>query len=161
MTRSRVASRKTSRPCRCFEITRSSVWVQATTHSTTSRTRSGSGWTPAWRPARHTASISGLSASRIVGACALLAVLWLAVRGAWRGRRSLRGGDALLAEGIFVSLMSFLVAGLFLHAAYPRYLWILVGFGFAAGQLARKAALSAPSPAPVAPEEPAVAGPIR
>ena len=107
----------------------------------------------------HSLYLGALGETGIVGACALLAVLWLAVRGAWRGRRSLRGGDALLAEGIFVSLMSFLVAGLFLHAAYPRYLWILVGFGFAAGQLARKAALSAPSPEPVALEEPAVAGP--
>jgi putative inorganic carbon (hco3(-)) transporter len=108
----------------------------------------------------HSLYLGALGETGIVGACALLAVLWLAVRGAWRGRRSLRGGDALLAEGIFVSLMSFLVAGLFLHAAYPRYLWILVGFGFAAGQLARKAALSAPSPGPVALDEPAVAGPI-
>ncbi|HEX3293751.1 MAG TPA: O-antigen ligase family protein [Solirubrobacterales bacterium] len=106
----------------------------------------------------HSLYLGALGETGIIGACALLAVLWLAVRGAWRGRRSLRGGDALLAEGIFVSLMSFLVAGLFLHAAYPRYLWILVGFGFAAGQLARKAALRA-SPAHVALDGPAVAGP--
>ncbi len=107
----------------------------------------------------HSLYLGALGETGIVGGCALLAVLWLAVRGAWRGRRSLRGGDALLAEGIFVSLMSFLVAGLFLHAAYPRYPWILVGFGFVAGQLARKAAPSAPSPAPVSLDEPAVAGP--
>ena len=107
----------------------------------------------------HSLYLGALGETGIVGACALLVVLWLAVRGAWRGRRSLRGGDALLAEGIFVSLMSFLVAGLFLHAAYPRYLWILVGFGFVSGQLARKAALSAPSPGPVALDEPALAGP--
>jgi putative inorganic carbon (HCO3(-)) transporter len=107
----------------------------------------------------HSLYLGALGETGIVGACALLAVLWLAVRGAWRGRRSLRGGDALLAEGIFVSLMSFLVAGLFLHAAYPRYLWILVGFGFAAGQLARKAAVSPASAGTVALEQPAVAGP--
>jgi putative inorganic carbon (hco3(-)) transporter len=106
----------------------------------------------------HSLYLGALGETGIIGACALLAVLWLAVRGAWRGRRSLRGGDALLTEGIFVSLMSFLVAGLFLHAAYPRYLWILVGFGFAAGQLARKAALRA-STAHVALDGPAVAGP--
>jgi putative inorganic carbon (hco3(-)) transporter len=107
----------------------------------------------------HSLYLGALGETGIVGASALLAVLWLAVRGAWRGRRALRGGDALLAEGIFVSLMSFLVAGLFLHAAYPRYLWILVGFGFAAGQLARKAAVSRASAGTVALEQPAIAGP--
>ncbi|HET9121626.1 MAG TPA: O-antigen ligase family protein, partial [Solirubrobacterales bacterium] len=107
----------------------------------------------------HSLYLGALGETGIVGACALFAVLWLAVRGAWRGRRSLRGDDALLAEGIFVSLTSFLVAGLFLHAAYPRYLWILVAFGFAAGQLARKAAVSTASAGTVALDRPAVAGP--
>lgn len=96
----------------------------------------------------HSLYLGTLAETGIVGGCALLAVLWLALRGAWRGRRYLRGGDGLLAEGIFVSLVSFLVAGLFLHAAYPRYLWILVGFGFVAGELARNAV---PSPAPAEP----------
>lgn len=95
----------------------------------------------------HSLYLGALAETGIIGGCALIAVLWLALRGAWRGRRSLRGGEALLAEGIFVSLMSFLVAGLFLHGAYPRYIWILVGFGFVAGQLARQAA---PSPVPAA-----------
>ncbi|HEY7267383.1 MAG TPA: O-antigen ligase family protein [Solirubrobacterales bacterium] len=107
----------------------------------------------------HSLYLGTLAETGIIGGCALAAVLWLALRGAWRGRRSLRGADSLLAEGIFVALLSFLVAGLFLHAAYPRYLWILVGFGFAAGQLARNAALR-PAPAgPPAHARPAVAGP--
>ena len=109
----------------------------------------------------HSLYLGALGETGIVGASALLAVLWLAVRGAWRGRRRLRGREALLAEGIFVSLVSFLVAGLFLHAAYPRYLWILVGFGFAAGQLARKAAPSTASARPVALDGPVVPGPTR
>ncbi len=107
----------------------------------------------------HSLYLGALGETGIVGACALFAVLWLAVRGAWRARRSLRGRDALLAEGIFVSLVSFLVAGLFLHDAYPRYLWILVGFGFVAGQLARKAALSAAPAEPVTVEGPAASQP--
>ncbi|HEY6637815.1 MAG TPA: O-antigen ligase family protein [Solirubrobacterales bacterium] len=107
----------------------------------------------------HSLYFGALGETGIVGACALFAVLWLAVRGAWRARSRLRGRDALLAEGIFASLISFLVAGLFLHAAYPRYLWILVGFGFVAGQLARKAAPSAAHAEPVTVEGPAVAEP--
>jgi O-antigen ligase len=87
----------------------------------------------------HSLYLGALAEIGIVGTCGLLAVLWLALRGAWRARLRLGGGDALLAEGIFVALMSFLVAGLFLHAAYPRYLWMMVGFGLVAGQLARRA----------------------
>jgi O-antigen ligase len=88
----------------------------------------------------HSIYLEALAETGIVGGCALGAVLWLALRGAWRGRRWLGGRDAVLAEGIFVALVSFLAAGLFLHAAYPRYLWIMVGFGFVAGQLARNEA---------------------
>jgi putative inorganic carbon (hco3(-)) transporter len=107
----------------------------------------------------HSLYLGALAEIGIVGAGAFGAVLWLALRGAWRGRRWLGGRDAVLAEGIFVALLSFLVAGLFLHAAYPRYLWIMVGLGFVAGQLARKAALSTAPAAAVALDEPAVAAP--
>ena len=89
----------------------------------------------------HSLYLGTLAETGIVGACALLTVLWLALRGAWRARLGLDGDDAVMAEGVFVALMSFLVAGLFLHAAYPRYLWMMVGFGLIAGQLARSAAL--------------------
>jgi putative inorganic carbon (HCO3(-)) transporter len=88
----------------------------------------------------HNLYLGTLAETGIVGASAFFAVLWLALRGAWRGRRRLGGRDALLAEGIFVALASFLVAGLFLHSTYPRYTWILIGFGFVAGQLAQKQA---------------------
>lgn len=85
----------------------------------------------------HSLYLEALSETGIVGASAFLVVLWLALRGAWRARLRLAGRDALLAEGIFVALVSFLVAGLFLHSTYPRYLWIVIGFGFVAGNLAR------------------------
>jgi hypothetical protein len=85
----------------------------------------------------HSLYLEALAETGIIGASAFLVVLWLALRGAWRARLRLAGRDALLAEGIFVALVSYLVAGLFLHAAYPRYLWIVVGFGFVAGNLAR------------------------
>ncbi len=88
----------------------------------------------------HSLYLGALAETGIVGAVALLAILWLALRGAWRARQRLAGRDALMAEGIFVALVTFLVAALFLHLSYPRYLWLLVGFGLVAGNLARAAA---------------------
>lgn len=84
----------------------------------------------------HSLYLQALAETGIVGALALLAILWLALSGAWRARQRLAGRDALLAEGIFVALVTFLIAALFLHLTYPRYLWIVIGLGLAAGRLA-------------------------
>ena len=65
-----------------------------------------------------------------------------AVAGAWHARRALPGKDALLAEGIFVAVVGFLINGIFLHGAYPRYLWLVIGLGLAAGALGRRATSS-------------------
>ncbi len=60
--------------------------------------------------------------------------------GAWRARSRLRAADALLAEGIAVALVAFLVCAITLHSAYARYEWIFLGLGLAAGYLARRPA---------------------
>jgi putative inorganic carbon (HCO3(-)) transporter len=91
----------------------------------------------------HSLYLEAFAQTGLIGASAFLAVLWLSLRGAWRARLRLADRDALLAEGIFVALVSFLVAALFLHLTYPRYLWIVIGFGFVAGNLARGTAADA------------------
>jgi putative inorganic carbon (HCO3(-)) transporter len=88
----------------------------------------------------HSLYLQSLAETGIVGFLALLAILWLALRGAWRARQTLGGRDAVLGEGIFVALVSFLVAGTFLHLTYPRYMWMMVGFALAAGNIAHAAA---------------------
>ena len=110
--------------------------VPATTRSTTWITHRKSGSTRAWSSEKHSLYLEAFAETGIVGASAFLAVLAGTAR-RWRARQRLARRDALLAEGIFVALMSFLVAGLFLHASYLRYLWIVIGFGFVAGNLAR------------------------
>jgi putative inorganic carbon (hco3(-)) transporter len=84
----------------------------------------------------HSLYLEALAETGMIGATALFGVLWLALSGAWRARRALSGADRLMAEGAFLAICGYLAAGLFLHAAYPRYLWIVVGLGFAAGRLA-------------------------
>jgi O-antigen ligase len=85
----------------------------------------------------HSLYLQSLAETGIVGALALFAILWLALRGAWRARQTFGGRDALLGEGVFVALVSFLVAATFLHLTYPRYMWMMVGFALAAGNIAR------------------------
>lgn len=87
----------------------------------------------------HNLYLESLAETGVLGATAFFAVLWLALRGAWRARRSLAPRDALLAEGVFVALGTFLVCALTLHSAYARYEWIFIGLALAAGRLGARA----------------------
>jgi len=89
--------------------------------------------------APHSLYLEALAETGVIGAAVLFGVLWLALSGAWRARRALSGTDRVLVEGAFLAICGYLLAGLFLHAAYPRYLWIVVGLGFAARRLSEAA----------------------
>lgn len=87
------------------------------------------------------------------------AVLALALGGAWRRRATARatrdraGHGMITATGL--ALVTYLVGSVFLPAAYPRYLWMLIGLVMAAcvlppavGAARRSRAKVAPLPAP-------------
>jgi O-antigen ligase len=88
----------------------------------------------------HNLYLESLAETGVFGAAAFLAVVWLAVSGAWRARARLEGPDALLGEGLAVALGAFLICALTLHSAYARYEWIFLGLGLAAGHLVRRPA---------------------
>ncbi len=87
--------------------------------------------------AAHSLYLESLAETGIVGSVPFALLLWVSLRRALRARRAAVDGRAgLLAEGCFVGLVTFLVAALTLHLAYPRYLWTFVALAFVAGNLA-------------------------
>jgi O-antigen ligase len=86
--------------------------------------------------APHSLYLSSLAETGLVGSIPFFAFLGLALVRPWRARRRLEGDAALLAEGACVAMLAFLVCGLTLHLAYPRYLWIFLALALAAGRLA-------------------------
>lgn len=76
--------------------------------------------------------VVGLTVFMSIVLC-LLARLWRA-----RRRRYTRGPDlANLATGFWLSIVAYLCAGLFLHLAYQRYLWLLLALAGATVQILR------------------------
>lgn len=91
--------------------------------------------------AAHSMYLQVASEQGLIGLVALGALLWGAFAGIGRanrlfkriGRHDLRG----MAMACAVALIGYLVAALFLHNAYPRYLWLLVGIAFAIPEVAQ------------------------
>jgi len=85
----------------------------------------------------HSLYLESLAETGLLGALAYFGLIAFALRRAGRGRRSGNGRLGLLTEGAMVALVAFLVAGLTLHQAYPRFLWLFLGLTLAAGRTAR------------------------
>jgi O-antigen ligase len=85
----------------------------------------------------HNLYLEYLAETGIIGCALILALMGLALRGAWRARSVFEGRDRLLVEGVFVALVGYFVNGVFLHpSGYSRYLWLVLGFGLVCGRLA-------------------------
>lgn len=85
----------------------------------------------------HSLVLEALAETGLVGAGVLVAVIGCALSTAWTARNRLAGSTRMLAEGIFVALVGFLVAAVFLQSSYPRYLWTMIGLALATAGLTR------------------------
>lgn len=68
-------------------------------------------------------------------------IMWMVVRGTQQARRDLaRAGlpdHAGMAAAFSVGLIGYLTAAIWMHDAYSRFLWLLIGMALALGQVAR------------------------
>jgi putative inorganic carbon (HCO3(-)) transporter len=76
------------------------------------------------------------------GLAVFVAILSFTFAGLWRVRRRWSGVApelVNLADSLFLALLAYVTAGLFLSLAFERYLWLLVALGGAAAALASRA----------------------
>ena len=74
--------------------------------------------------------------SGIVGLSIFLLMIWLAFRSLLNARSALLDTPGVrdyahIATGLLIGFAGYLVAALFIHAAFPRYFYLLVGIAFA------------------------------
>ncbi len=75
----------------------------------------------------------------LAGLAAFLAILYITLRDLVRARRRwrwLRVDLLSMADGLFLAVLAYLVAGLFLSLAFERYFWLLIALAGAAGGVA-------------------------
>jgi putative inorganic carbon (hco3(-)) transporter len=83
----------------------------------------------------HSLYLQSLAETGLLGSLVFFSLLGVALGGSFRARSRLPGRTGVLAEGVFVALLGFLVGSIFLHAAYPQYLWIMIGLGLVTRRL--------------------------
>lgn len=89
----------------------------------------------------HSLYLEALSELGIVGLGLMLTILIAALMGAVRASRALVAGGRISvahdAQSFGIGLLSYLVASVFLHDAYPLMLWTIIGTGIALPRIAR------------------------
>jgi putative inorganic carbon (HCO3(-)) transporter len=77
----------------------------------------------------------------VVGLTVFLLLIWVAMKGILLARKELlkRGFEeyANLAMAMFVGILGYLVAAIFIHAAFPRYFYLLIGIGLSLPGIAK------------------------
>jgi O-antigen ligase len=92
------------------------------------------------RPA-HSLYLQVAAETGILGILLFGSILWLTFRGLLRAPAAFRqlglDDSAEITHALTIGLMGYLVAATFLHAAYPRYMWLLLGIALAIPNIIR------------------------
>jgi len=85
--------------------------------------------------AAHNLYIEIAAETGLVGLAAFSILLWQTLKGIWQAWKAFEANkDRQMAEMVAafgVGLIGYLAAAMFIHDAYPRYLWLLLGIGLA------------------------------
>jgi putative inorganic carbon (hco3(-)) transporter len=89
----------------------------------------------------HDLYLEVLSELGLAGLIVFLLILWNVVQALMAARNDLADveekGYASMVTAILIGFLGYLTAAIFVHGAYPRYFWLLVGIGMAVPQVAR------------------------
>ncbi len=104
--------------------------------------------------APHSLYLEIMSELGLLGIATFGALLWNMFVGMYRARTALQANGkeeyAEMLASLSIGLVGYLTAAVFLHAAYPRFFWLLVGVALAAPQIAQseqwRRAVVAPGP---------------
>lgn len=94
----------------------------------------------------------------VIGLVSFLTIIAYLMRRLWRGRKQMLGKDseaADLATAFFISILGYLVSGIFEHLAYPRYFWLLIALSTVAVRCVEKEESQEPEllPPPAGPNQ--------
>ncbi len=89
----------------------------------------------------HSLYLQIASETGLVGLAVFAFILWKLFKGIRRAKEDFlaAGNPALagLATTFGIAMIGYLTAGIFLHTAFPKYLWLLIGIGLAIPQIAK------------------------
>lgn len=92
----------------------------------------------------HNLYLEVLAETGLVGIALFLTLIFALFYGLWRAKHLFRLVEdtemVMLVGGLQAGIIGFLTSSIFLHAAYPRYFWLLVGVAFAVRNVAEMTA---------------------